>query len=40
MKPEDMNNDEEGINMKLYAIRMLKEHIQRIKDSLPDGVEE
>jgi hypothetical protein len=40
MKPEDMENDHQGINMKLYAIRMLREQIQRIKDSLPDGVEE
>ena len=40
MKPEDMDNDHEGINMKLYAIRMLKEQIQKIKNSLPEGVEE
>tara|TARA_Y100000401_G_scaffold113684_1_gene114712 strand:+ start:223 stop:345 length:123 start_codon:yes stop_codon:yes gene_type:complete len=40
MKPEDIENTQEGINMKLYAIRMMREHIQRIKDSLPEGVKE
>lgn len=37
MKPENMDNDHEGIRMKLYAIKMMTEHIQRIKDSLPNG---
>mgnify|MGYP003135817635 CR=1 FL=1 len=40
MKPEDMENDFNGINLKMHAIRMMREQIQRIKDSLPDVYQE
>ena len=38
MKPELMGNSHQEINMKLYAIKMLKEQIKDIENSLPEGV--
>lgn len=37
MLPELMGNTQPEINMKLYAIKMLKKQIKDIQDSLPDG---
>jgi len=38
MKPELMGNSHAEINMKLYAIKMLKKQIKDIENSLPEGV--
>ena len=35
MKPEDLPNTEEGIQMKFHAMNMMFKHIVRIGDSLP-----
>ena len=37
-KPELMGNSHQEINMKLYSIKMLKEQIKDIENSLPEGV--